>query len=209
MITSQTVGMNFTNCYLIGEKDKKAVIIDPGAEIDKIMTMINDNNVQVERIINTHGHFDHISADLELKNKTNADICIHKADCEALTDPKRNLSTHLGSNNLTTLKPADVILKEGDKIEIEGYEFEVLHTPGHSPGSICLYDKEKKVLISGDTIFKMGVGRTDFPGCSQQELINSIENKIINLPDETKVYPGHGQPTTIEKFKVEVWERLS
>lgn len=209
MITSKTVGRNFTNCYLIGEKNKNAIIIDPGAEIDKIMAIINKNNTEVKKIIITHGHFDHISAVLKLKNRTKADIYIHKADRKALTDPKINLSTHLGSNNLITLKPADVLLKEGDIIEIQGYEFEVLHTPGHSPGGICLYDKGNKVLISGDTIFKMGVGRTDFPGCSQKELINSIENKIINLPDETKVYPGHGQPTTIEKFKVEVWQRLS
>ena len=209
MIISQTVGVNFTNCYLIGKKDGNAIVIDPGDDLEKIMALIDKNNLNVEKIINTHGHFDHITANSELKEKTNADIYIHEKDKEALVNPDKNLSTHLGQNNLVKLKEADHTLAEGDIIEIEDYNFKVLHTPGHSPGSICLHDKDKQVLISGDTIFSMGVGRTDFPGCSQEELINSIENKLLNLPDETKVYPGHGQETTIGKFKLKVWERLS
>lgn len=209
MIISQTVGVNFTNCYLIGKKDGNAIVIDPGDDLEKIMALIDKNNLNVEKIINTHGHFDHITANSELKEKTNADIYIHEKDKEALVNPDKNLSTHLGQNNLVKLKEADHTLAEGDIIEIEDYKFKVLHTPGHSPGSICLHDKDKQVLISGDTIFSMGVGRTDFPGCSQEELISSIENKLLNLPDETKVYPGHGQETTIGKFKLKVWERLS
>ena len=209
MIISQTVGVNFTNCYLIGKKNSKAIVIDPGDEIDKIMALVEKNNVEVEKIINTHGHFDHISANNELKEKTNAEVYIHEKDKEALVNPEKNLSTHLGQKNLVELKEADHILREGDTVQIEDYSFEVLHTPGHSPGSISLYDSNKKILISGDTIFSMGVGRTDFPGCSQEELINSIENKLLTLPDETKVYPGHGQETTIGKFKVKVWERLT
>ncbi|HMA59405.1 MAG TPA: MBL fold metallo-hydrolase [Halanaerobiales bacterium] len=209
MIISQTVGVNFTNCYLIGKKNSKAIVIDPGDEIDKIMALVEKNNVEVEKIINTHGHFDHISANNELKEKTNAEVYIHEKDKDALVNPEKNLSTHLGQKNLVELKEADHILREGDTVQIEDYSFEVLHTPGHSPGSISLYDSNKKILISGDTIFSMGVGRTDFPGCSQEELINSIENKLLTLPDETKVYPGHGQETTIGKFKVKVWERLT
>jgi len=209
MIISQTVGVNFTNCYLIGKKNSKAIVIDPGDEIDKIMALVEKNNVEVEKIINTHGHFDHISANNELKEKTNAEVYIHEKDKEALVNPEKNLSTHLGQKNLVELKEADHILREGDTVQIEDYSFEVLHTPGHSPGSISLYDSNKKILISGDTIFSMGVGRTDFPGCSQEKLINSIENKLLSLPDETKVYPGHGQETTIGKFKVKVWERLT
>ncbi|HKL13743.1 MAG TPA: MBL fold metallo-hydrolase [Halanaerobiales bacterium] len=209
MIISQTVGVNFTNCYLIGKKDAKAIIVDPGDEIDKIMELVEKNKVDIVKIINTHGHFDHISANNELKEKTNADIYIHEKDKEALINPEKNLSTHLGQKNLVKQKEADCLLNEGDIIKIEDYKFEVLHTPGHSPGSICLHDKENKILMSGDTIFSMGVGRTDFPGCSQEELINSIENKILNLPEETVVYPGHGQQTTIGKFKVKVWERLT
>jgi glyoxylase-like metal-dependent hydrolase (beta-lactamase superfamily II) len=209
MIFSQTVGVNFTNCYLIGKKDGNAIVIDPGDDLDKIMALIDKNNLNIEKIINTHGHFDHITANSELKEKTNADIYIHEKDKEALVNPDKNLSTHLGQKNLVKLNEADHTLAEGDIIEIEDYKFKVLHTPGHSPGSICLHDKDKQVLISGDTIFSMGVGRTDFPGCSQEELIDSIENKLLNLPDETKVYPGHGQETTIGKFKLKVWERLS
>lgn len=208
MIISETVGINFTNCYLIGKKNSSAIVVDPGDEIEKIMDMVNKNNVKVEKIINTHGHFDHISANQELKEKTGAEIYIHGKDSEALTNPSKNLSTHLGDNNHVKMNKADNIVYEGDIIKIEDYEFEVLHTPGHSPGSICLYDENKKVMISGDTVFSMGVGRTDFPGCSQEELINSIENKILPLPEDVKVYPGHGQITRIGEFKVKVWERL-
>ncbi len=208
MIISETVGVNFTNCYLIGKKNYSAIVVDPGDEIEKIMDMINENNVKVKKIINTHGHFDHISANQELKKETGAEIYIHEKDSEALTNPSKNLSTHLGNNNYVKVDKADNLINEGDIIEIEDYEFEVFHTPGHSPGGICLYDSNKKVLISGDTIFSMGVGRTDFPGCSQEVLINSIENKIIPLPEDVKVYPGHGQTTRIGEFEVKVWERL-
>lgn len=209
MIISQTVGVNFTNCYLIGKRKSKVIVIDPGDEIDKIMSLVEKNKVEVDKIINTHGHFDHISANSALKEKTKAEIYIHEKDKEALINSKKNLSTYLGQEKLVKLEEADQILKEGDIIDIEDYTFKVIHTPGHSPGSICLHDEEKKILVSGDTIFSMGVGRTDFPGCSQAELINSIENKLLPLPDETKVYPGHGQKTTIGRFKVEVWERLT
>ena len=208
MISSETVGVNFTNCYLIGKENSSAIVVDPGDEVDKIMEMVNEYNVKVEKIVNTHGHFDHISANQELKEKTGAEIYIHKKDKEALINPEKNLSSHLGQNNLVKLKKADNIIQEGDSISIEDYEFKVFHTPGHSPGSICLYDENKKILISGDTIFSMGVGRTDFPGCSQQELIESIENKILPLPEDVKVYPGHGQTTRIGEFKLKVWERL-
>ena len=208
MIISETVGVNFTNCYLIGKKNSNAIVIDPGDEIDKIMEMVNEHNVKVGKIVNTHGHFDHISANQELKEKTDAEIYIHEKDSEALTDPSKNLSTHLGQQNIVKLNKADNIVNEGDIIEVEDYKFEIFHTPGHSPGSICLYDANKKILISGDTIFSMGVGRTDFPGCSQKELINSIENKILTLPEDVKVYPGHGQTTRVGEFKVKVWERL-
>lgn len=209
MIISQTVGVNFTNCYLIGKRNSNAIIIDPGDDIDKIMDMINEYNVNVKKIINTHGHFDHISANDDLKEKTKAKVYIHQDDKEFLTNPERNLSSLLGSNNLISLNKADYILNNGDIIEIEDYSFEVIHSPGHSPGSICLYDKKNEILISGDTIFNTGVGRTDFKDSSQTQLINSIEDKLLKLPGKTKVYPGHGQSTTIQKFKVQVWEKLT
>ena len=209
MIISKTVGVNFTNCYLIGKRNSKAIVIDPGDDIDKIMDMINEYNVSVEKIINTHGHFDHISANDLLKEKTNAKVYIHEKDKDFLTKPEKNLSSLLGSRNIISLNEADHILKDGDVIEIEDYKFKVIHTPGHSPGSICLYDKENNILISGDTIFNTGVGRTDFKDSSQVQLINSIENKLLKLSDNTEVYTGHGQSTTIEKFKVQVWEKLT
>ncbi|MDZ7672133.1 MAG: MBL fold metallo-hydrolase [Halanaerobiales bacterium] len=209
MIISQTVGVNLTNCYLIGKKNSKAIVIDPGDDIDKIMDMINEYNVTVEKIVNTHGHFDHITANDELKEKTGAEVYIHEDDKDFLTNPERNLSSLLGSSNTVSLKKADHILQQGDVINIEDYSFEVIHTPGHSPGSICLYDNNNEILISGDTVFNTGVGRTDFKDSSQVSLINSIENKLLKLPGDTKVYPGHGQSTTIKKFEVQVWEKLT
>ncbi|MGM0445484.1 MAG: MBL fold metallo-hydrolase [Bacillota bacterium] len=209
MIISETVGVNFTNCYLIGKRNSKAIVIDPGDDIDKIIDMIEEYNLTVEKIINTHGHFDHITANDELKEKTEAEVYIHEDDKEFLVNPERNLSSLLGSSNTISLDKADHILQQGDTINIEDYLFEIIHTPGHSPGSICLYDNKKQILISGDTIFNTGVGRTDFKDSSQVRLINSIENKLLKLPGDTKVYPGHGEPTTIEKFKVQVWEKLT
>ncbi len=209
MIISQTVGVNFTNCYLIGKKNGNAIIVDPGDEANKIMDMIVKNNVKVDKIINTHGHFDHIAANLKIKEATNAEIYIHKDDQKALIDPIKNLSVKLGKTNLVKLKKPDNLIKEGDIIEVEDYKFKIIHTPGHSPGSICLYDKGKGVLISGDTIFNMGIGRTDFLDSSHKTLMKSIKKKILPLPDETEVYPGHGQATTIKKFKNNVYKRFT
>jgi len=185
------VGYYGVNCYIAGRKEKgEVVIIDPGADFSKIKSVLDEYKLKPVAVLNTHGHFDHIGAN----DKFNLDVYVHSADKEMLTDPQSNLSIFFG-------KPLKVnanikILQDKDTVALAGMDFEVLHTPGHTPGGVCL--RVENLLFSGDTLFSGSVGRTDFPGASHEQLINSIKNKILTLPDETVVYPGHGAPTTIE-----------
>ncbi len=193
-------------CYVVAnEETNEAIIIDPGGTHEAIVALIEKNNLVPRLIINTHGHGDHIGANKEIKEKfPDVRLAIHKDDVECLTQPKKNLS-FLGGFLLKS-PPADIVLKEGDKVGIDGLEFEVIHTPGHTPGGICLLhrpsaDNEPPVLFSGDTLFHMGVGRSDFPGGDQDALIRSIREKLFVLDGKTVVYPGHDDVTTIEEEK--------
>lgn len=186
------VGMNLTNCYIFND-NKLCYIIDPGDEGEKILSFIKAKELDIKSIVLTHGHFDHIGAVDFLKKRLNVDICIHEDDSTYLSDVQLNLSCFTG-NKICFF--ADSLLKEGDRIG----RFKVISTPGHTPGSISLYNKEEGVLFSGDLIFSNGYGRTDFPGGNQNILFSSID-KIIQLPDNIIVYPGHGPKTTIGKFK--------
>ncbi|QTL98010.1 MBL fold metallo-hydrolase [Iocasia frigidifontis] len=188
------VGFNKTNCYLIKLVDTDGLLVDPGGEGDKIIKEINNMDISIKKIILTHGHFDHIAALAYLRDSLQAEVYIHKLDSEMLVDPSKNLSSSFGSDIETV--PADHLLKDGDMIN----GFKIIHTPGHTPGGICLYHKEEGILFSGDTIFAMGVGRTDFPGSSTKDLQNSIEQIKNNLPVETVIYPGHGPQTVLEDF---------
>ncbi len=200
------VGVIDTNCYIIGEKDGVGAVIDPGGDAGKILKVIEDENIDLKYIINTHGHFDHIVANREIKNKTGAGILIHEEDKDFLTDPAKNFA---GPNNPGVTSPkADRFLKNGDKIKIGNISFAIIHTPGHSPGSISLYSQEQNTLFSGDTIFSMGVGRVDLPGGSREALFATIEEKILALPAGTIVFPGHGGRTTIGDFKTNIWEQI-
>lgn len=187
------LGFNGTNSYLVSDQDS-TFIIDPGADGEKIQAFIQEKNLEVDKIILTHGHFDHIGAVAYIQEKTGAKLFIHSEDKEYLMDGQKNLSYFTG-DLIETVSP-DSLLEEGDLIG----NFRVIHSPGHTPGSICLYNEEEGILFSGDTIFKNGYGRTDFPGGDQQTLFNSIR-KLLQLPDETIVLPGHGPSTTIAEFK--------
>ena len=182
------VGPIETNCYIVTENEasKEAIIIDPGEEAGKILAFISKHQLQPLYIIITHGHFDHIGANRELKAKLKIPILMHEKDTFGL--PSGNSP------------PADRFLKDQDHLEVGPPEadlkFEVLHTPGHTPGGISLYCEKEKVLFSGDTLFYDAVGRTDLPHSSEKDMRESIK-KLLTLPPGTKVYPGHGQPTTI------------
>ena len=194
-----------TNCYICGEEGGMGAVIDPGASPQKIMKAIDKEDIEINKIIITHGHFDHIGANEFIKEKTGAEILIHKNENDFLVDSAKNLSIHMGSE--VTSPPADILLEEGEIINIGNLDLEVIFTPGHSPGGISLYNNKNNVLFSGDTIFKMGIGRSDFPTSDQNLLYQSIEDKLLKLDEDTKVYPGHGQKTTIGQFK-KIWKRI-
>jgi len=193
------VGPFEVNCYIFGDaKTKEVVVIDPGDNFPVIWETIQEAEYKVKGIILTHGHADHIGAVGELKNQTQAPIYIHPEDKEMLTDPKLNRSIYWGV--AITAPPADKLLKEGDILKIGNVSLKVIHTPGHTLGGICLeYDK---ILLTGDTLFAGSIGRTDFPGSSFQSLIDSIKKKLLILPDEIEIFPGHGPSSTIGEERV-------
>lgn len=193
-IATISVGMNGTNCYIVIYKENYCFVIDPGGEGEKILGYIENNHLKAEGIVLTHGHFDHIGAVDFLRDNLDIDVAVHKLDNAYLIDPQKNLSFMIGEN--IQLESADRLLAEGD----EYYGFQVIATPGHTPGGISLYNESEGVLFSGDTIFERGYGRTDFPGANQGKLFKSIE-KLLLLPEKTKIYPGHGGTTTIADFK--------
>jgi len=188
------VGALETNCYLVycGETCECA-IVDPGADAERIFPEIFDGELKPILIINTHGHIDHVGANRDMKDKFRAPLCIHAADNPMLGKSQQlELSLFLGAKDSP---PADRFLNDGEEIKIGNDILRVLHTPGHSPGSISLLGDD--FLLSGDTLFYEGVGRTDLPGGSQKQLEQSIREKIMILPDKTVVYPGHGPHTTV------------
>ncbi|MBN1756608.1 MBL fold metallo-hydrolase [bacterium] len=189
-----TVGEYQTNCYLIyHESIRDAIIIDPGFEGERIISRIKELELVPQIIVITHAHFDHISAIPELSAVYNLPLAIHRDDVSRLADPNQNFSGVSGC--FISLK-ADIELEEGDLVEVPGVSLEVIHTPGHSTGSIILVNHDERLLFSGDTLFYKGYGRVDLPGSSSKQLRESLE-KIKQLPDDFKVFPGHGPATTI------------
>jgi glyoxylase-like metal-dependent hydrolase (beta-lactamase superfamily II) len=185
------VGPFASNCYIVGsESDKEGMIIDPGASAKQILRDVNDLGLSIRLIVMTHGHMDHIGALKGVKEATGAEVAIHADDARFLR--RLSLSTVY---SLSFPPPPERLLGDGDSIDIGDLHFTVLHTPGHSPGGICLLGHG--VLFSGDTLFNYGIGRTDFPGGSHQQLMNNINTKLMALSDDTVVYPGHGPDTTI------------
>jgi len=190
MLKILAVGELQVNCYILAdETTKEAVVIDPGADPDGIKECIAKNKLKPLFIVNTHGHADHIAANKFL----NLPIWIHELEKDFLIDPSKNMSAFFGIDILS-LEPAR-LLKDGDEISVGSLKITVLHTPGHTPGSISL--KVDNIIFTGDALFCEGIGRTDFSYGSEKGLLNSIRNKILTLPDETIVYPGHGPASTI------------
>lgn len=182
------VGELSTNCYIVVSKELRAFLVDPGDEAEKIKGFLTKNKIEAKFIVHTHGHFDHIKADGVL----GLPVYIHENDAELLKHPEKNPMIEF-FGPVDAVVP-DRLLKEGDTIILDELIFNVLHTPGHTSGGICLLGES--ILFSGDTLFKDGVGRTDFPGASPGELKISLK-KIAQLKGDIKVYPGHGPETTI------------
>lgn len=187
-----------TNAYFyIDEKSNHGFLIDPGAEADKLISFIKKNNWVIEKILITHGHFDHIGAVETVHKELNIPYYIHQNGKEYLSNPALNLSSYFGApitlNNAQFLTENDIIsLDSNPEIKLK-----VIHTPGHTQDSVLFYDEQNNLAFVGDTIFKASIGRTDFPGGNGQQLKKSIETKVFTLPEQTALYSGHSDPTTV------------
>ena len=197
-IIAMEVGLIDTNCYLvINEEQKTGVVIDPGGDAEQILEKIRQKGIAIEAIFLTHGHSDHIMAVDEVREATGAKVYISEADAGMLTKASSNLSIYMGAGR--EFKATDEFLVDGETITAAGLKFQVVATPGHTKGGVCLVCGD--TVFCGDTIFSESIGRTDLPGGSYSQILHSIKTKIMVLPDEMKLLPGHGPATTIG------WER--
>ncbi|MDO4545382.1 MAG: MBL fold metallo-hydrolase [Bacillota bacterium] len=195
-ITNMPSGALGVNTYLaVDENTKKGFIVDPGGYNAALTRKVKNEGIDIEYIILTHGHADHICGVKEQHaDFPDAKIVAHADEKQMLEDAGFNMSTAFG---MPTTVEADIFVQEGDTLQVGDATLEFFHTPGHSPGGMCIYIESAGALFSGDTLFHQSIGRTDFPGCSFEQLADSIHNKLFVLPDETNVFPGHMGTTSI------------
>lgn len=194
-VTVLTVGPVYTNCYIIHkEGNKSCLVIDPGEEAEKIADYIRKKDLQLEAILLTHGHFDHITGVSKLVSLVGGKVYAYREEKDVLADPQLNSSVMMGYE--VALEP-EVLVRDGQLLSLADLQFRVIHTPGHTKGSCCYYEENERILFSGDTIFMESVGRTDFPTGNSRELLDSVRNKILSLPDDVQIYPGHGPETNV------------
>lgn len=185
-----------TNCYIIlDEQSKEAMVIDPAGDVDRIVEMINILEGKLKYIYLTHCHGDHIAGVNELRNRCGGKVLIHREDTEGLNNPEINLTPYIGMPEIEL--EADSRIDDNDLIHLGDLELKVIHTPGHTRGGTSLYCEKENCLFSGDTLFRGTWGRTDLPTSSIEDIMDSIINKLMKLPDDTIVYPGHGLSTKI------------
>lgn len=189
------VGMVQTNCYIVyNEETKRAVIVDPGDRSDLIIGECKELGLSPELILLTHGHFDHMMAAEAVRDEWNIKVCVCEKELDVIRDGTKNMMIRYYRKNYG-LEP-DMTVKEGDVIEAAGYSWKVFETPGHTVGSCCYYIEDEKVLFSGDTLFKTSYGRVDFPTGDAMAMLSSVK-RLLTLPDDVAVYPGHVDTTTI------------
>lgn len=194
------VGQLDSNCYIIGdENSKEGMIVDAGGDADRILEVVSGTGLVIKYLVVTHGHFDHCGAIKSLKDSLKCEILAHKEDLPVLQRSKE--SAQRWGLDVDQAPDPDRFIDEKDTIAVGSLIFTVIHTPGHSPGGICLYCASENLLLSGDTLFQGSIGRTDFPGGSMDQLTASIQEKLYTLPDETTVYSGHGGVTSIDYEK--------
>lgn len=195
-ITSLTVGELAVNCWLLVNEDiKEALVIDPGDEAERIRSYAEQKGWKIAAVLLTHGHADHMGGAEELKRLTKAPVYALAEEESLLKNGKTNLSVFIMHRVITM--EADEYVRDGQELTLSGIRLKVLRTPGHTPGGCCFYCEEAGCVFAGDTLFQGSVGRSDFPGGSMSELIWSVKEKLFLLPDDTKVYPGHGEETSI------------
>ncbi len=190
----KTVGIMGVNCYILGDKNE-AIIVDPGSDAEGVLKTLKDNNICAKYIVLTHCHFDHILAVESLMQNIDVKVIACQAEKENLLDSSINYTDRYSRKPV--LISADLYVRNDDVIKSGDFEFKVLETPGHTSGSMCLYCEKESLLISGDTLFFESVGRCDLDTGNERVLAKSIKEKLFSLPDDTIVFPGHGENTTI------------
>jgi len=188
-IKQMIVGSMSVCCYLLGcESTKKGVVIDPGGDEERILAAVKEAGLDLTYIVNTHGHLDHVCGNGRIKEATGAEIVMHADDVEFFSKPE--VKKYFSVLGLKESPPVDISVRDHDIISFGDEKLEVIHTPGHTPGGMCLYNAPN--VFTGDTLFVGGVGRTDFPGGVTDDLSRSIKERLLVLPSETVVWPGHG-----------------
>jgi hydroxyacylglutathione hydrolase len=190
------VGPLQCNCSVIGDDEtRQAMVIDPGDQIDDILRILKTENLTLKQIVITHAHIDHVGGAMKLKAATGAPILMNQKD-EALLKMLDVQAAWIGMRPPGAVE-VDEAVGQGRVLQVGGISLNVIHTPGHTEGSICLYFPEQRILVAGDTLFAGSIGRTDLPGGSYEKIMRSLHNQVLELPDETQVIPGHGPVTTI------------
>jgi len=198
LLETLIVGPLGVNCYIVGDEEtREALVIDPGGNARDILDTLRREQLKLVAIVATHAHFDHLFALSELRAATRAPFLLHADEAPVLANA--SIGARLFGFVFGQPAPADRLLREGDEVRVGSLAFQVIHTPGHSPGGMCLL--RDRVVFVGDTLFQSGIGRTDLPGGDYGTLMRSIRDKLLTLPDDTMVYPGHGDATTIGEEK--------